>query len=48
LACSHRGLSELTFRVQRIAKRVKNPSTLRGNASVDEAERPLGMCVLPC
>jgi hypothetical protein len=26
----------------------KNPSTLRGNAAVDEAERPLGMCVPPC
>ena len=45
--CSHRGLSELAFRAQRIAKRVKNPSTLRENASIDEAERPLGMCVLP-
>jgi hypothetical protein len=33
--------------VQRIAKRVKNPSTLRGNASVDEAERPWGCACCP-
>jgi len=26
----------------------KKPLTLRGNASVDEAERPLEMCVLRC
>ena len=47
LTCSHRGLSELAFRAQRIAKRVKNPSTLRRNASVDEAERPLGCACCP-
>jgi len=32
----------LPFEGQRIANRVKNPSALRGNASVDEAERPVG------
>ena len=47
LSCSHRGLSDLAFQEQRIAKRVKNPSTLRGNASLDEAERPLGCACCP-
>src|SRR6185437_2586222 len=42
LTCSHGGPSKLAFRAQRIAKRVKNPSTLRGNASVDEAEHRWG------
>jgi len=41
-------LSDLAFREQRIAKRCKNLSTLRGNAAVDEAERLVGMCVPPC
>src|SRR5215467_3627325 len=44
LTCSHRGLSELAFRAQRIAKRVKNPSILRGK----RGGTPAGMCVLPC
>src|SRR5262249_5253062 len=47
LTCSHRGLSELAFRTQRIATRVKDPSTLHGNAWVDEAERPLGSACCP-
>jgi hypothetical protein len=41
------GSPSLPFERRRIAKRVKNSSTLHGNASFDEAERPLGCVCCP-
>src|SRR5262249_33229384 len=47
LTCSHIGLSELAFRAQRIAKRVKNPSTLHANASLTRRNARWGCSCCP-